>query len=409
MWSIARSPEATRTRWPRWKLLLLLVVGLCVLIQLLIVRGMWLESLFRQRVGLKGQFVLGPSPLPGWLETPLQRWIGPQKTDLLSPMVELILVDATESDWIAVASHSHIKTLDIVRGSPNSDSFRQLGWMRQLTMLSIRDVALDAKSLTGLSGCARLSRIQLLGEVTPEALESLKYCESLRELYLGDGDRFRAQESPFTAEHLAAISKIPNLNQLVIAAGKISGTELRGLAYARELVTLMIFDVRLQPDAINTLGRLPRLKELVLEPIDENYSYEPQAIKGFLALKSFSITNCRVSSAFAASLAKLPKLEALSFNRCWVNKGLPGLAGAPKLKLLDLSMTDATPEGFRGIGTLKGLESLLLPGYDSEDLDELKALCPHLQTSQAVNRKEYFTQVEWPRRRPSYGVGGGFF
>lgn len=412
MWSIARRLKTSFTHWPRWKLLLLLVVGLCVLSQLLFLRGLWMESLFRQRVAEKGQFNLGPSRLPAWLETPLRRWIGPQRTNLLCPIVELVLVDAKESDWISVANHGHLKSLEIVRSSPDAASISRLRSLRQLTTVSFRDCSLDAKSLSGLAGCDQITRLQLVGFVKPEALESLKYCESIRELYLGNADQFYTKESPFTDLHLAAVAKTPHLNHLVIAAGEISDIELRGLAYARELKTLTIFDIRVKSDAMNILGRLPRLQELVLEPINEHYSCEPRPLKGFLALKAFSITNSRISSAFAVSLAKLPKLEALSLNRCWVNEGLPGLAGVLKLKMMDLAMTDINSEGFQKIGPLKSLLSLSVPNY--EEFDGLKDQCPQLKTSQTFNRNEYFSQPQWPRRYPTYGGaggmgGGGFF
>lgn len=400
MWSITRRLTQSWTRCSLWKRSLLLFVGLCFAIQLAFVASLWRESCFRRRIQANGSIVLGHSMLPDRLVTELRGWIGHGQTKLFSPIVELIINDPTASDLAYVASLNSLKALELRGGARDAIRLKQLGSLRQLTTLCLRDLELDSQSLSGLANCPKLCRIRVHGNVVPEALEPLKHCESLRDLYLeGSGNlETSSRESPFTGSHLAAIAKIPHLKHLMIKAGEIDDTELADLAFARELETLTVYSLRLHEDAINALGGLPRLQQLVIETIETNNldRFHPRPLEGFPALKAFSTTGSRITPAFIAGLAKLPKLEALSFQRCWVNENIAALGELPKLKMLDLARTDVLSTDFRIIGHLNaGPHQLMF-------ISELSHPSPNRNDVPTIRREDYFNQPEWPEVGEQY-------
>jgi hypothetical protein len=383
-------------RWSRWKLAFLLLVGLCIFVQLLFICSLWRESDVRRLLRAKGHFHIGESRLPASVDMQLRRWIGSEKAELFAPIVELYIQDPTASDLAHIANLTHLQALSIKAGAPAG--LRRLGTLRELTTFELCDVDLDANSLSGLSGCTKLCRVKIVGNITPEALESLKHCESLCELYLDDGDHFDdlddgVQKSPINSAHLAALAKIPHLKHLLIESGEIHDTELYGLARARELETLTMC-LRLHSGAINFLGRLPRLRKLDLRVC--NNSYVPGPLKGFLALRTFSITNSRIAPQFIAGLAKFPKLEAVSFDNCRVDKSVIDLADLPNLKVLELDQADVVLPPSQRFGHLNAF------GSSKTFIDELIR-----KEADSFSWYDYFNQPEWPGVCVQSGPGFG--
>lgn len=403
MWSIARRLMQSWTRRSVWNRSLFVLVCCGVAIQLLFLGSLWREWQVRRQLRTHGRFIVGDSPLPAKLESQMRAKIGYEQTQLFAPAVELCLTDPTENDLAYVASLTHLTSLEIKGGAPDAASLTRLKALPKLATLCLRDVTLDAQALSGLANWPRLQRIKLIGKISPQAMEALKNCESLCEVHLDDGDTYNVEPSPFTGLHLAAIAKIPHLKHLNIAAGEFPDTELRGLAYARELETLTVRQIRLQTDAINILGRLPRLQQLVLDPLNSLHPGEPRALKGFPALKAFSITNARISPAFVGSLAKFPKLEALHMNHCWIGENAAGLADLPKLKVLDLTMSDVGWDALRRTGRSNPFKSCEV--FVDEQTEE-----PSNQQALRTSRfTDYFNQPSWPAVHEKYGGGGGFF
>ena len=401
MWSSSRRLQKPWACCSRWKLAFLLLVGLCILVQLLFIRSLWRESDLRRIFRAKGQFRLGQSPVPASVDMQMRRWIGSEKTELFAPIVELYIKDPTTSDLADIANLAQLQALSIKAGTPAG--LKRLGALRELTTLELRDINLDANSLSSLSGCTKLCRVKVVGNITAEALESLKHCESLYELYLEEGDHFddHAQMSLITASRLAAIAKIPHLKHLMIQAGDVHDTELVGLVRARELETLTVCYLRLQSNAVNVLGRLPRLRQLELRPYDDLDTCVPPPLKGFPSLTALTITNSRITPSFISSLAKFPRLQALSFADCQVDKSVIVLGDQPNLKLLDLDQAKVALPRSRKMGHLNGWGSRNL------FIDEPINQDPDSDAPDSFTWEDYFSQPNWPDICAQHGPGFG--
>jgi Leucine-rich repeat (LRR) protein len=246
--------------------------------------------------------------------------------------------------------------------------------------------------------------------MTPEALRPLQQSFSITDLHLTSSRQdARAQSKDLeciTRPHLAVVSRIPNLKSLLIESSALIDTDLDPLADAERLEELFIREIRFLTGSLNSLGRIPRLKRLVLELRMSGY-VEP--FEGFPELQTLAVSRTRISPEFIRALGSLRQLETLSFEGCFVNESLSGLAGTTKLKRLNLLGSDANDEGVRQIGPLSSLEVLELAGF--HDGQEFLDLFPNLRQSSRFNW--WVTQQpSWnmvPYVKQNIAVGGGFF
>lgn len=412
-----------RTRWlrRRWTSLPALVQGgllltlLFLAIQGLFLNNAWRESRIRSEIHRKGRLTTGQSPLAGTTRQTVERVIPHQQVELLSPVESIVLQEPVDTDVRTLGQCSELKSLTILRGDITAAGLSQLRGLNRLTSLYVENDRFEDRALAGLASCTKLSRLKLVGKMTPDALNPLMRCESLTELHLEGGYHEHSDTEQLqvrlTGYHLAAVARIPNLKTLLISSNNLSDIALRGLAGADRLEELVVDTLELTGDAVNALGKLPRLKQLVLE-VSSTRSGALRELSGFPQLRSLALRGPGVRSEHLRSLWKLPHLETLSLDRTCLEDTLQPLSRLRSLKSLNLWLAVLPEDGLHQIGPLNKLEHLCLAttSLEETDAETLFQYFPNLnlQESRAMAHSQFSNAPRWDPPRSSR-VGVGFF
>lgn len=401
MWQ--RISGGLRQFWRRmalWKRAVAIAIGLCLLIQLAFAWSLWREASARQQLAGKARFFFGKSPLSPNVQQQMQRFVSPERLQLLAPVEAANIVQPTDDDFRSI-SRLNIKRLRIRCGNLGARDLNRIGWVSQLEALELDCDHIDAKVLSPIAECGRLRSLKIVGRLAPDALASLRRCGSLSELqfvYPVSG----GSSDAITGSHLAAAAGLPNLKRLNIYSPGMNGAALEQLAGAQRLEQLFLYKVDLTEGSLNGLGQLPQLKLLSVSLMASEY-VDP--LHGFPALSTLALHGARISPQFLASLRQMPDLDTLAFTGCWMNHSLPLLGKNPKLKRLNVEGSDASVEGIRRIGRMYSLEVLKTSGF--QDLEEFRDLFPRLQSHSAFAWDFCMDKDPWFYGAPT--VGTGFF
>ncbi|MDB5344040.1 MAG: Leucinerich repeat [Schlesneria sp.] len=397
-----------RQAWGRfalWKRAVAIAISLCLLIQFAFAYSLWRESTLRQQLAGKTIFYLGKSPLPPNVQQQLQRFISPERLQLLAP-IETAVINWPTDDDLRLISSLNIKHLTILSDNLNTIELKPLRAISRLEALELEGNFVDAKALAPLTDCRKLRSLKIVGWLAAESLNPLHGCRLLDELHVSATSAYVSESEdlfgPITESHLAAIARIPNLQTLVIHSPGMPIKVIDRLASAQRLEGLYLKDVDLQNGLLNGLSEMPQLRLLSLSS-DSSQRVEP--IQGFPALTTLALHGARISPQFINSLQRVPRLETLSFSGSWVNESLFALAKNPRIKRLDLEGSDADVEGIRRIGRLYSLEVLQTSGF--QDPEEYRDLFPRLQSRPAFAWNFGLDKGTWRYGAPM--GGGGFY
>lgn len=416
MWQ--RSLSRLRQAWcrlSRWKRAVAVSFLVCFVVQCVFVFSLRREYLLRKELAKRATLSLEYNPRQLAMARSLSRFVRADVLALLAPVESVTINRAVDYDLAGIAQLPRLRYLTILDGSLSTVGLNRIGSLPKLEELYLENDCVEALSLDKIPDCSKLRRLKIVGRMTPQALRSLQQSFSITELHLNShlaslSHDVRAQSSGLNSisrPHLAIVARIPNLKTLQVDSSTLRDSDLDPLADAERLEELFVREVRLLTRSLNALGKIPYLKRLALDLDMAGY---PDALEGFPHLTTLSVHGSRISPEFLRGLEKLPQLETLSFERCFVNESLFGLAGNSKLKRLNFNASDATVEGVRRIAQLASLEILDMPGF--QDDQEFLDVFPNLRARVPFDWEAATQKTTWNvSRYPSYrSVGGmGFF
>lgn len=186
-----------------------------------------------------------------------------------------------------------------------------------------------------------------------------------------------------TDETLRHLSRLPNLETLYLSETSVSDSGMEHLATMDGLRRLALAKTRVTASGISRLQPLTSLDRLWLDGIpitDDNLEI---ISRSFPRLQVLFIGDSRVTDAGIAELSRLSELAALSLENLPITDvSVPVLAGAEKLKRVNLRGTDLTPAGletleqqrpdllvFTGIASLGSAPALSEGPENNQDVD----------------------------------------
>lgn len=225
-------------------------------------------------------------------------------------------------------------------------------WAESETLTSV-DVSGVSLSLDGLKAISKLSHLRHLDMSAtgisiglPNVLSEL---QSLESLVIG-GTRGSGVDDTL----METVARLPELKHLDVMASDISGRGLQILSQSARLESLMLAEVRLDPDAVTAIGRMTTLKSLNLVATQVN----DEALLQFLGLTSLQCLNLQSTDVSAKGLDVLKRFKLL----CWLN----------------IRYTKIRPDSISELGKITTLEELIVsgPGWDMAAMEHLRAALP---------------------------------
>ena len=227
--------------------------------------------------------------------------------------------------------------------------------------------------------------------------------------YLGD-DAFssvaylRVKASKEYSKHYALISKFPNLVHLDIAGTEFIDRDMRYVAGAKELKTLVLRDAGITNAGLSLLGNNSKLTTLALQGTNVDASFL-EGVQLLAELQELSLSNTKIQGRELGRLRTLANLQKISLRQGpplarddWREisqleslqglslvkvKILDGFSGfEPRhLRRLEVAASNLTREDLIVISKLRTLEMLIAPSPQWDD-DTLASLVewPYLQT-----------------------------
>lgn len=212
-------------------------------------------------------------------------------------------------------------------------------------------------------------------EVKGPGLEFLRTTPKLTRLVLDNASQIKD-------EHLAPLSGLKDLENLVIQKAALTGAALTHLAGCKKLQTLDLNGLALTAgDASKLHTMFPDLKTLHLGP--DSLNEETLRVVGqFTWLESLDLGgNAELTDGMLAPLSGLTGLRSMDFNGCtkFNGTGLAAFAGSGELRRLNVTYGNAHVNGAALpviAKTFPKLEDLIVAVRNVTD-EDFKALCRH--------------------------------
>jgi hypothetical protein len=152
---------------------------------------------------------------------------------------------------------------------------------------------------------------------------------------------------------LGEASKLRSVDDLWLQGSNIDDACVQAISRIEGLETLFLASSRPRVPSLRALRKLPHLKVLSLR-------YTKGATESVLA-----------------EVAQLPRLKELELSMSDISdSGLRELAKCPELRWLDISITETTPEGFKALVGCPTLKTLLV---DHTQEESARKALPHLE------------------------------
>ena len=289
-----------------------------------------------------------------------------QKVCAAVPELRTLNIENSE-ELTSIAPVAGLKKLTVFTLS--AEKVKDFSPLSGLTGLTKLQVASDAMGpdLKWMSGLTKINSLAVSGGPSLTSMEGLPSLPGLRSARISHG--VFADLSPITAlpgltsleltyctmSDLSALTKLQNLKSLSFYGSQVK--VFSALAGCPKLESFMYYAVK---DAdFNTLGKLTQVKELKggLTRLD-NISW----VAGLPNLKKFDVFAEYVTDYSPLARSKVENFQIWSMK---VPVNLKTLAGATSLKWLKLwSVKDVS--GFEALGSLTGLEKLILNGVNEK-------------------------------------------
>lgn len=220
----------------------------------------------------------------------------------------------------------------------NGEAFRDehmrlLRFFPTLRALTLLDTSVSPTGLQELSQCRTLEYLELSGAISDQHLEHVAHIRTLR--------AFKVCSDEVTDEGLVRIAELPNVNTITLLGCQVSR---RGLA---------------------SLAGIPTLHDLELHVPSSLSDDDLKAFAGKRGLTSLMLTLHVITDSTLKPISDIPDLQKISLiGRIDSAEGFRHLARLSKLRSLDVSGTQMTPEAIRLLTGCLSLRELDLGRVD---------------------------------------------
>ncbi len=255
------------------------------------------------------------------------------------------------------------------------DAMTQLAKAQALERLELRDTRVGNFSLNQIKPLTKLREVVWSGDTFNDnsalyfrdlavthftcdcprfgdgGLHTLRHCASI--------ERLELPRSQITGAGLGALTKLPELRELLIGDRDIGQAGLGALAAVPKLRRLELSGTAAQP-SMPGLGALVHLEQLRVHypELDDRAAAE---IGRMVPLRDLDLARTRISDVGLAHFASLVNLQSLALSHTRVtNRGLSALSGLTQLRALHLDHTDVVDAATQHIAPLHGLQTLRL-------------------------------------------------
>ncbi len=296
---------------------------------------------------------------------------------------------------------SHLRNLTALEslylGSTDITSLADLGELKNLKHLDLRETRVDDAAVARLEASPRLETLNLAKtDLLGPGLAGLEDAKRLSILKL-NGTRINDAG-------IVALGEPPMLSRLEVSSTRITDAALVRIARSKRLRYLDIYGTNVTGDGVRHLGALTGLTELYAGGTGADDA-SIAALVGLQRLRNLDLRGTRVTDASLESIGKLKKLSSLNLSGTAVkgstisklsgiealgglylegtaisNDALDSITRLASLGGLVLTDTDVSDEGLENISRLKGLRGLHLEGTKVSDKSlERVGLIPGLQ------------------------------
>jgi hypothetical protein len=226
------------------------------------------------------------------------------------------------------------------------------------TLLSPGSITIDDSSgLDGLVGGRPLFRYQVVKA-------------SIGFHVRGDEDADFSQPLAPGAQHpLAVLERLPNLEEVLVSASRISPEGIGFLARCRRLSRLHLSSKELTAEQLQPLAACRSLREFGLDGPSLSGAMVSQ-LQPLPDLERLAIQNAQIDDAGMLELSRMKSLRNLDFFYSKFEQStLGGLADLPNLLNLSISSFDINPATFQGVGRIIRLRSLSIRSGIGDEID----------------------------------------
>lgn len=249
-----------------------------------------------------------------------------------------------------------LQTLTIVSSELSTDGWKQVGQLKQLRQLDLRECKLDNEQLTaGVAGLSELASLRLSGKngattVDDAGLAALKACPNLKVL--------GADFLWISDVGLSELSGLKSLRELYLANTLVDDAALEKIAAMPAVKKLRVSKTGIGKDGLDKLVTL-KLEELDISECSNLDDAALEPVGKIVTLKKLNLWRDAIGDTGAAWLATLVNLEWLNVdNTQLTDAGLKSLSGMSKLKFLHLGSTAVSDAGMPQLLGLKSLDEL---------------------------------------------------
>jgi Leucine Rich repeat len=216
-----------------------------------------------------------------------------------------------------------------------------------------------------------------LGENQPddEVLRALQRLPRMRSLVA----------TSITRVHLKALTKLRQVEKLIIVATELGRAEIVALGEMPRLLDLTVFRCPIiEEEALQEIGQLPRLRSLKLVNCTGVTDKSIKGLSRLTYLSDLRLNVTPITDESVTELVLLPNLRRLELDGTAItNAGLEKLARSKSLSELSICHTKVNDDGIKCLARLKGLHELHLTG--TRVTDAAMATLTHLPDLRALN------------------------
>jgi Leucine-rich repeat (LRR) protein len=281
-----------------------------------------------------------------------------------------------QANLAELATHKHLKYLDLQEETLTDDALKGLTDMKQLEWLNLGvSSKVTNAGLKHLVGLPNLHYLRVPSEITNDGLGEIRKMKQLRKLDL------HGCHDISDLGVVVGITELTELQDLTLDSDQITDFGFSALTSLDKLRRLELRDVSVTEEGLKQLAKFKQLESLTLRGTETTDAVLKE-IAGLKHLRKLWIPSQKITDAGLKEIVALERLEILMLSSTRVtDAGLKHLAGLKQLKQLDLRGTAVTDAGLPHILQMEKLTRLDLTKtkVTPEGVKLLKKALPQLK------------------------------
>lgn len=258
--------------------------------------------------------------------------------------------------WKSLVSANKLTNLYAIGAPLQEEAWMWIDQMKQLRNFALEIAAEDDAAIKRLVALRRLEELVIDGgtldyDSAMDLSWSLLKCNSLSLLNMSLDEGV-----------VAALSSLPALRQLRVAACDLHTSNVSDLSKFAELQGLSLAASCITPDGVVRLPTLRHLELLDLTATEVDYK-TITALSAMESLRLLNLNRTAVTDDMMEHITALPHLTALNMHATLItDKGVEVLMSCNRLEQLNLRDTQVTPKSLAVLATLPALKAFGLTG-----------------------------------------------